>query len=512
MSSLFEKAAQIVFPRLGSNMNPPVRDVDDAARFSEALASYPFGGLVLFNGHVEHTPVLLERLQRQSKKTLLVASDIERGAGQQIKGATLFPHAMAAAVAGPSAVSKMGRITAIEALKCGLHITFAPVADVNSDPRNPIIGIRSFGEEPNQVARCVQAYIKACRREGLLTTAKHFPGHGNTATDSHTELPIVDSTREELWTIDLPPFSAAVEQGVDLVMTAHVAFPALDPTSRPATVSPPILTQLLRGEMNFRGPVITDSLIMGAVQQDEGRLAAFAADMLNAGVDILLDPPNPPAMVEAVIRAVEHDMISRSRLHQACERVDILRRRIDANEAARSKGPFLVPETHREEALRIAETAITTRDGQKESSPILTDKTTRCIFIKPYKTHLDPPEEPMGALMRQSIPSIDYTEVFDETEPAILESLLETAGRTDQLLVPVVSKPAAWRNYGLPDKLSVFLTRLIQAAPTTLIALGDPQLLHTYPGATSAVCTYSDVPASQEALVRILISLADKTP
>ena len=507
MPTLLEKAAGLVFPRLGSNMNPPVRATDDMARFKDLLNAYPFGGLVLFNGDVDHMPALLAELQDGLKTPLLIGSDIERGTGQQIKGATLFPHARALAEAGLPAVRSMAQITAIEARLCGLHITFAPVADVNSDPRNPIIGIRAFGADPKQVSAATAAYIQACKAEGLFTTAKHFPGHGNTATDSHESLPEVDSDLDELHQTDIAPFAEAIQNGVDLVMTAHVAFPALDPVRRPATLSKPILDQLLRNQLKFEGPVITDSLIMGAVDTDPNEIARFAADALNAGVDILLDPPDPPAMVKGIIQAVENKLLPENRIDDALQRIDTLRQKgptgfpmpADKAEIERLVGAA----AHREEALRIAETVL--RNSATNSAfQFAGESDLLCIYIKPYKTHLDPVEEPMGEMIRAAFPASQYAEVDSTSSPDTLEKWLSEARNKKHILAPVVTKPAAWRSFGLPDNLATFLRQLVDAAPTTLVAMGDSRILEDYENTAARACTFSDVPASQEALVRWL--------
>ncbi len=325
MDELRKKAAQIIFPRLGSNMPPPIRVHEDFDRFQRLHEKHQFGGLVLFNGHKTHTPETLTALQRISREPLLVSSDIERGAGQQIEGATLFPHAMACARAGEEAVATLARITAEEALAAGIHIAFAPVTDVNSNPQNPIIGIRAFGTEPESTGRFAATYIRSCRETGLLTTAKHFPGHGDTATDSHAELPVVNKSLAALQKTELPAFKSAIHAGAELVMTAHVVYPALGDDKNPATLSTAILTDLLRNEIHFGGAVISDSLIMKAIQPAEGPTPQYAAQLLNAGLDILLDPIDPEAMLEAVTEAVSGGLVTERRLDSALERVRHLR-------------------------------------------------------------------------------------------------------------------------------------------------------------------------------------------
>ena len=406
MSDLQKKAARVIFPRLGSNMPPPVRVAEDIERFRKLHEQYQFGGLVLFNGDKNDTPHILSELQKISPT--LVASDIERGAGQQIAGGTLFPHALACARAGNDAVAAFGQITAREALACGVHIAFTPVADVNSNPRNPIIGIRAFGTAPDEVCHAVQTFISASQKEGLLTTAKHFPGHGDTATDSHAELPVVSRTIENYRTLEQPPFAAAIQAGAELIMTAHIVYPAFDQEQRAATISPPILQDLLRGDLGFKGTVISDSLIMKAIQPEAGEMAQYAANLLNAGLDILLDPIDPELMVEAVVQAITDKLVPLERLENAITHIDALRQKL-----TRRFGPSFFTDGGRHGALdqvgcaqhvttakQIAGNAILHLRGTPFSCKDVATKEEvsakkLAVFVTPYKTRLDPTHAPI---------------------------------------------------------------------------------------------------------------------
>ncbi len=234
--TLKEKIAQLIFVRIGSNLPPIVSASADEARIGDLLSECPVGGLLMFNGSWPETARSLARLQQASQTPLLVAADLERGAGQQLRGLTIFPHARAFAQLGEDAfdaIQQAARVTSQEALAAGVQILFAPVADANTNPQNPIIATRAFGEEPHQVAKLVQASVEATQQAGALATAKHFPGHGDTSQDSHAELPSVNRSADELRRTELVPFRAAVEAGVALVMTAHVSYPALDPSGTP---------------------------------------------------------------------------------------------------------------------------------------------------------------------------------------------------------------------------------------------------------------------------------------
>ena len=510
MDSRLEKAAQIVFPRLGSNMVPPIRVADDFARFKQLLSAYPFGGLVLFNGDASTTPLALAELQALTNVPLLVGSDIERGAGQQLEGATLFPHARASGLAGLEATRQFAHITAREALAGGIHIAFSPVADVNANPRNPIIGIRAFGTKPGHVQEHVQAFISSCQAAGLYATAKHFPGHGDTAADSHAELPVVTSTLAHLKTHDLAPFIGAIEAGVSSIMTAHVSFTALDPAGSPATSSRPVLTDLLRQQLGFDGLIITDSLIMEGIWTQGASVADAAARMINAGVDVLLDPPDPAAMVEGIVHALEAGTLHENQLDRSIDRLQRLRGGLIERFSDRI---FTHPDTvftdikpghdkHVDTARQIAFQAISHTDAH-ENRP----GHTQAVFVLPYKTHLDPPEQPIGVMLRAHFPNITFDEISDTTNDHELDRIETASTSAANLLLFVVSKPAAWRAFGVPPRLKSFIDRIIAKKPAKLIAMGDPGILDFFQGKLEKVCTYSDTEPSQYAIVKWLKDL-----
>ena len=510
MQSLQKKAAQVIFPRLGSNMPPPVRVREDFDRFCALQETYQFGGLVLFNGHKTHTPPLLKALQEKSEVPLLVASDIERGAGQQIEGATLFPHAMACGQAGAEAVKHFARITAEEALACGIHIAFTPVADVNSNPLNPIIGIRSFGDQTLAVNEHVKTFIAACQAAGLLTTAKHFPGHGDTATDSHKELPVVASDFDALSQTELPPFTTAIASGVDLIMTAHVSFPALDASEKPATLSKTMLTDILRNQLGFEGAIISDSLIMKAIQPSHGSMAQYAADLLNAGLDILLDPIDPIAMHTGVVEAVEQGLLSETRLDEAIEQIHALRTKLTERFGPSffqnpAQNTTVGGNLNLSQAKEVAGKAIKVQKGSAVFCPGPQEAAHHlALYITPYRTRLDPTTTPVETALKEKYLGLNYVEVDAGTSDDEFKSILEQAQQSEGVLALVVSKPAAWHNYGLPDGLHQFVEQLTKLTPTTLVSLGDAHILKNYPSSVNQLCTFSDVPASQEALVRLL--------
>jgi len=260
----------------------------EAARIADAL-DLGVGGFIVFGGTVESVRRLTADLLRRAGRPLLVASDLERGAGQQVAGLTQFPPPLALASLGDASVVRWaGAVTAQEARAVGINWVFAPVGDLDVLPDNPIVQTRAFGDDPNRVASLVRTWIEGCQGAGALACAKHFPGHGRTAVDSHIALPVVPDAAATLRETDLLPFAIAVESGVASIMTAHVAYPALDPSGVPATLSRPIMDEL-RGPLGFDGLVVSDALIMdGALA---GRRESDAAvEAVRAGVDLLLYP------------------------------------------------------------------------------------------------------------------------------------------------------------------------------------------------------------------------------
>jgi beta-N-acetylhexosaminidase len=497
-------------------MQPAVTDDEDEERVQELLERCPVGGLILFNGSVAGTPALLERLQSESKVPLLIGSDIERGLGQQVRGGTVFPHAMAYAALGDRAehyVEQAARITALEALACGVHIAFAPDADVNRNMSNPIISTRAYGTEPDAVARLIQAYIRGAQAEGMLTTGKHFPGHGNTSEDSHEKTPVVPSSRSELWQTDLVPFRAAIEAGVDLIMTAHVAFPALDPEMRPGTLSKPILTGLLREELGYQGAVISDSMLMGAVQGEDP--VRQACSLILAGADIILDPKDPEMIVEGLVQAVERGVLDEARLDESVRRVLALKHRLidrlgaDVFTRTSGKASAVVhaPEHQRlaEEVAYRAVQVFRAGGGIIPLDPVrVSDEGLLAVVVKPFRTRLDPPEAPLGEAVRMAFPGAVYAEIGPETTEDGFRDLEERAQNIGHVVLALVVKPAAWQTYGLLPRQHQFVESLTRARPVILASLGSPYILDEFPQAAAALCTYSDVPVSQNALAAVL--------
>lgn len=328
--SLAEQVAQMVVVRASGHLFDQQIQYPDWEPPLETLRQWVnelgVGGVILLGGSAAELALRIEQLQGWASVPLLVAADVEEGVGQRFAGATAFPPPMAlGAIAQtdlPQAcqlAAEMGGAIAQEAQAIGLNWVLAPVVDVNNNPDNPVINVRAFGDTPETVGKLASAFIQGAKPYPVLTCAKHFPGHGDTATDSHLDLPQIPHDRDRLQSIEWPPFQEAIASGVEAVMSAHLLIPQLDPLY-PATLSPRILEGELRQRMGFEGLIVTDALVMGAIAN---RYGATEAPVLavEAGADILLMPVDPAAAIQAVVEAVETGRIPADRIRQSVERI-----------------------------------------------------------------------------------------------------------------------------------------------------------------------------------------------
>lgn len=297
-----------------------------AQKLQHYVQNLGVGGVILLGGSAGELALRTQQLQSWTKIPLLIAADIEEGVGQRFAGATWFPPPMAIGAISQNNFDKaqfyaeqMGAITAREAIAIGINWVLAPIVDVNNNPLNPVINVRAFGETPEIVSHLSSAFIRGAQPYPVLTTAKHFPGHGDTAVDSHIDLPVLPHTPPRLAQVELPPFQEAIASGVDAIMSAHLLIPAWD-EHLPATLSKVVLTDLLRDCLQFQGLIVTDALIMGAIANRYGANEAPVM-AVEAGADILLMPVSPEGAIQAVCDAVLSRRLSRERIQASVERI-----------------------------------------------------------------------------------------------------------------------------------------------------------------------------------------------
>jgi len=460
---------------------------------------------LLFNGQQDSTAETLSHLQSVARSPLLIAADIERGVGQQLRGEVLFPHAMAFCALGDEAekaAHEFARLTGLAARANGIHISFSPVADVNVDPRNPIIATRAFGAHAEEVGRLVAASVAGYKAGGILSTAKHFPGHGNTHEDSHHALPTVTASREEMLACELIPFQKAIAGRVPLVMTAHVRYPGLDPSGVPATLSQPILMDLLRDTLGYQGVVASDSLLMEGVKSQCKSGGELALKAILAGVDLLLDVEDPLETLAALETAVSEERLSLERVEEAFQRVGNLRQQLPPLDANREE----IREQSHTLAKRVARDSIRQISADKPLLPFSSDKSLCAVLLRPHQSHLDPTEQPLGAALRSLFADCQYFELGPGATPDEYARVLEIAKNSAQVLISQIVKPAAWHRFGLLPDQDALVKQLTKSRDCVLASLGTPESLQAYPEARVRLCAYSDVPLSQQALAASISS------
>jgi beta-N-acetylhexosaminidase len=520
--TLKQKVAQlVVIPFYGEAPNTRSKQY---RRFLRLVQEERVGGLILVNRTEGHgikraepyaLAAFLNRMQRMAKIPLIVGGDFERGASMRVDGMTLFPHAMALAAAGdPQATKYMGEITARDSRALGVHWIFFPVADVNSNPDNPIINIRSFGESPRQVSEHVRAFIQGARtdpKNRVLTTAKHFPGHGDTAEDSHLKLASIQSDQARLESVELVPFRAAIEEGVDAVMTAHIAVPALEAPDLPATLSHAILTGLLRDELKFQGLVVTDALEMAGVAKgySSGEAAVRA---LEAGADVLLMPPDPEAAIRAVVAAVAKGRLTAKRIDESVVRILTAKQSLGLDRTKLVDLEAIADVINSPEAAaraqEMTDRAVTLVKNESGALPLHNPKDA-CFLVLAEGRYSNE-----GQALAQELRQRAATGIFalDPTLPdSELDAAAQSASACEQIVVMAFASVAAYKgSVALPGNFPKLVDSLIASGhPVTLVSLGSPYLVRSFPKVSAYLTTFSPVTTAEVAAVKALFGEID---
>src|SRR3990172_1908572 len=506
--SLEEKIGQLIYPRSNgvflNEADPLFRGLIDAAGEGR------IGGVVFFKGDPFATAALGNRLQEESRLPLLMASDYECGPAPRVEGASRFPRAMAmSAFASEVDLELQAEVTAREARALGIPLLLNPVLDLNTNPENAVIDTRSFGDSPKRAARLGAAYIRRAQSLGVLTTAKHFPGHGGTDVDSHVALPVLRPDRDRLERESLVPFRAAIEAGVAAVMPAHLAVPALDGNdARPATLSPEILEGVLRGEMGFRGLIVSDALDMEGAREGawDGQVAV---DALKAGVDLLLVPPDALVTHREVLLAVRRGELSEARIDRSVRRVLEAKQRLSLHRRRTVELKDLprrlaspVSTARIEEMAGRAVTLVRNEGGllpfRSEAPPSI----LVLDFVPDSEGEVMP--DVLLEELRRRAGTLRRIEVTPSTAP-LLEEEIENA-EADVTLVASYARSRSYLGRGeIAESLSRALKRRLESGrPVALASLGTPYVLASLPEATALVATYDFAPASERALARAL--------
>ncbi len=541
--SLEQKVGQLI--SVGINATFLNQDSEAFKALRHQVVDNHVGGIILFRSPVYESVVLVNRMQELAKYPLLISADLEAGAGMRFDDTVNFPWAMATAATGnPEYARRAGELTGREARALGIQQIYAPVADVNNNAANPVINVRSYGEDPVQVAKFVAAFIEGAQSAGVIATAKHFPGHGDTATDSHRGLPEIDVTRERLNSVELVPFRAAVNAGVGAVMDGHIALPRIDPTvitplprdlkskpidtdeggeivdeqgTMPTTLSLTV-NNILRNDLKFEGLIVTDAMSMSGLTlyftQEEASVRA-----LEAGADQLLKPADPDAAFRGVLAAVKKGRLTEQRIEHSARKIlaakydlGLVKQRItpideiDRAVAGKEAGAL---------ADDIAAHAVTLVRNDASLLPLKSSPTTK-IFNLAITNGDDRAfiAQPFAATMARAGTTINTMVLDDRSSDDEVSKAINAATRADVVIVSMYGRVRSGqaRSVALPEPGAKALNTLLDRnAPLVGISFGNPYLLMSFPKLQTYLVAYGDMPSLQKAAAVALLGKTDIT-
>lgn len=527
--TLEEKVGQLFVMRVygHSATAPDQADIDanlaelGVRTAAELIARYRVGGIIYFTwAHNTRDPHQIAALSNGIQKAsldqprglpVLISTDQEHGIVARVgKPATLFPGAMALGAGGSREDARtVGRLSGAELRALGIRQDYSPVADVNVNPANPVIGVRSFGADPDAVAGLVTAEVRGYRSAGVAATAKHFPGHGDTAVDSHFGFPVITHSRE-LWSeLDAVPFRAAIRAGIDSIMTAHIMVPALDPAGDPATLSHPILTGILRGELGYDGVVVTDALGMEGVRTKYGddRVPVLA---LKAGVDQLLNPPSIDVAWNAVLGAVRGGELTEARLDESVLRVLRLKAGLglleDPYVTDRGVDRAVGTPAHLRAADRIAERTTTLLVNQRGLLPLSRRTHPEVLVVGADPVSPSGTDGPPTTVLAATLTGLGFraTALSTGTLPTdtVIGAAVEAAAGADAVVVGTYNVTAASPQRTLVDRL------VATGVPVIVIALRNPYDVAHLPSARAHLAAYSWTDVELRAAARVIAGRA----
>jgi beta-N-acetylhexosaminidase len=528
--TLEEKVGQLFVMRVygHSATDPDQADIDANLKeigvrtAAELLAKYRVGGIIYFTwAHNTRDPHQIADLSNGIQKAslglerglpVLISTDQEHGIVARVgEPATLFPAAMAVGAGGSRSDARtLGRIAGSELRALGIRQNYSPVADVNVNPANPVIGVRSFGSQPDAVARMVAAEVAGYQHAGVAATAKHFPGHGDTAVDSHTGFPVITHSREQWEELDAPPFRAAVAAGIDSIMTAHLMVPALDGSEDPATLSHPILTGILREELGYDGVVVTDSLGMEGVRTKYGdeRVPVLA---LKAGVDQLLNPPSLDVAWNAVLDAVRDGELTESRLDESILRVLRLKAKLglfqDPYVSRAGVDRTVGTRSHLAAADRIAERTTTLLVNEGGLLPLSRRSRPKLLVVGADPASPSGTTGPPTGVLAGALTELGFTAtaLSTGTSPSdtVIAQAVAAARDADAVVVGTYNVTAASRQKKLVEQL------LATGTPVVAVAIRNPYDVAHLPGVPAYVAAYSWTDVELRAAARVIAGRAE---
>jgi beta-N-acetylhexosaminidase len=537
--SVEEKVGQVIY--IGLNAKYANENSDYYKELKRQVVDNHIGGVIFFGAPIYETAIIVNRAQELAKIPLLMSLDAETGIGMRFEDVTNFPWAMAIGATGnPDFARRMGVITARESKAIGVYHVFAPVLDVNNNADNPVINVRSFGEDPEAVAKFGTAFIQGIQSQGVIATAKHFPGHGDTNVDSHRGLPIIDHTLASLNKTELVPFRQAVNDGVASIMIAHIALPQIDPeeikplkeykggdsergaeivdqkATVPATLSEKVQTELLRKDLGFKGLIVTDAMSMSGLTlyftQEEAGVRAFLA-----GADILEKPADTDAMIRGLINAVKSGRITEQRLDESVRKIlawkyelGLVKNRLVAIDQIDKivSGP-----ESDQLATEIAEKAITL--VRNDAGLIPMNKSQR-VAVLAISNGFDP-EVTFGPLTRELRANgikFDAALIQENTTADQIAKARAMADNADVVIVGLYGRVRSGQrnSAGIPDSGARILRDLIAKNKKVVgVSLGNPYILDAFPEMKTYMVAYGDMPALQGAAVKAMFGMQDIT-
>jgi beta-N-acetylhexosaminidase len=467
--------------------------------------------------------VFINRMQHLAKTPLLVGSDFERGASMRVAETAKFPYLMAfGAARDMNAIRQLGSATAHEARALGVNWVFAPDADVNNNPLNPIINMRSFGEDPAAVAEEVSAFIDGAHSDPntyVLLSAKHFPGHGDTSQDSHMQLATLDQPKERIESIELVPFRAAIQHGVDSIMTAHLAVPSVEPEKIPATLSRKVLTGLLKEELGYKGLVVTDALEMQGVASlfSPGEAAVRA---IEAGADVLLMPLDPDASIKAIEAAIASGRLTRKRIDESASKVLAAKQKLGLYRGRFVKLDSITDDLQADEldqlAEHVAEKAITLVKDDKHLLPAPTDDGSCLVLLNEYQ--FTSRGETLVRAVQHGMPAVKVYVTNSSMPDSVLSAVAtDTAAHCKQIYAAAFVTVSANRgSVAMEGGLNAFLNQMVHGpVPVALFSLGNPYLLSSFPDLSTYAAAFSTAASSETAVAKAIlgeIAITGKLP
>lgn len=518
-----EKAGQIIFPAISGRFYNEEDTVFQ--KITHLINDVKVGGFIVYQsaegGEVYAQAFLLNKLQHLSKYPLLISADYENGVSFRTKGGTIFPTNMALGAANDEALThQMGGIIAEESRETGVFYNFAPVVDINNNPQNPIINVRSFGENYSMVIKLGNAIVTGMQGNHLLATAKHFPGHGNTSVDSHRDLPIIRGSREELFQIELKPFIKEIENGIMSIMVGHLAVPAFDADTLPATLSKNIVTELLKKELGFKGLIVTDALNMRAIT-NSFTTAEAAVLAFNAGCDILLFPANADEAAAAIIEAVHSGIISEERLDESVRKILLAKRWTGLAKnrmvSIDNLSSILNSGEHQSVARTLAEEAITLVKDEQHLIPLSSHSKKKILHLTLIDERHSSTGEVFNSMLENQLKNIFSLILTNKATKKEFNAGIKAAQKSDVVILSTYTRIRLNSGeIGLTDAQIKFVSQLVKLKKHVVwLSHGSPYVLASFPEMKTFICNYGDSEILEEALAQALfgkITLQGKLP